>query len=401
MKRKSGVLFATAAMVGVAGLVAGYLHFGNPRTLPGGDVTLAKVSPQAPAPVATQAPAGAPPQDTSQRASGQAASTVPSFDVVRVEPDGSAVMAGRAAPDTNVRIVEAGRVIATARTNAQGEFAITLDAPLAVGEHQIHLETGEGEAVLASAESAIVSVPMPGRESELLVLLEQPDAPSRVIAAPKVEAPQVAAATPAAGPADAVAPPATAPAADPNAPAIGAVEIEGDQIYVAGTAAKGSKVRLYLNDAFVAEAPIGSKREFLASARQAVPVGTHVVRADVVDKAGSVVARAEVPFERPDREHVAAVAASPALPGMSAAEKADATLAASGEPAGGLQEVDGRVIIRKGDTLWRISRENYGSGSRYTVIYLANGDQIRNPDLIYPGQVFRMPADEAAQATGG
>ena len=40
-------------------------------------------------------------------------------------------------------------------------------------------------------------------------------------------------------------------------------------------------------------------------------------------------------------------------------------------------------------------------GSRYTVIYLANGDQIRNPDLIYPGQVFRMPADEAAQATGG
>ena len=151
----------------------------------------------------------------------------------------------------------------------------------------------------------------------------------------------------------------------------------------------------------MAEAPIGSKREFLASARQAVPVGTHVVRADVVDKAGSVVARAEVPFERPDREHVAAVAASPALPGMSAAEKADTTLASNGEPAGGLQEVDGRVIIRKGDTLWRISRENYGVGSRYTVIYLANGDQIRNPDLIYPGQVFRMPAHEAAQATGG
>ncbi len=400
MKRKSGVLFATAAMVGVAGLVAGYMHFGNARTLPTGQVTLAKVSPEAPAPLAGQAPAATPPaQNVPAQAAAPASSNVPSFDVVRVEPDGSAVLAGRAAPNTDVRIVEAGRVIATARTNAQGEFAVTLDVPLAVGEHQIHLETGEGEAVLASVESAIVSIPMPGRDSELLVLLEQPDAPSRVISAPSAQTPQVASVAPDAGQAGAMEP--TAPVADPNAPAIGAVEIEGDQIYVAGTAAKGAKVRLYLNDAFVAEAPIGSKREFLASARQAVPVGTHVVRADVVDKAGSVVARAEVPFERPDREHVAAVAASPALPGMSAAEKADATLASNGEPAGGLQEVDGRVIIRKGDTLWRISRENYGVGSRYTVIYLANGDQIRNPDLIYPGQVFRMPADEAAQATGG
>ncbi|MBP0616536.1 LysM peptidoglycan-binding domain-containing protein [Jiella sp. KSK16Y-1] len=53
-----------------------------------------------------------------------------------------------------------------------------------------------------------------------------------------------------------------------------------------------------------------------------------------------------------------------------------------------------RVIIRKGDTLWRISRDTYGLGNRYTVIYLANGDQIRNPDLIYPGQVFRMPGDD-------
>jgi len=362
MKRKSGVLFATAAMVGVAGLVAGYMHFGNARTLPTGQVTLAKVSPEAPAPLAGQAPAATPPaQSVPTQAAAPASSNVPSFDVVRVEPDGSAVLAGRAAPNTDVRIVEAGRVIATARTNAQGEFAVTLDVPLAVGEHQIHLETGEGEAVLASVESAIVSIPMPGRDSELLVLLEQPDAPSRVISAPSAQTPQIASVAPDAGQAGAMA--ATAPAADPNAPAIGAVEIEGDQIYVAGTAAKGAKVRLYLNDAFVAEAPIGSKREFLASARQAVPVGTHVVRADVVDKAGSVVARAEVPFERPDREHVAAVAASPALPGMSAAEKADATLASNGEPAGGLQEVDGRVIIRKGDTLWRISRENYGVGT--------------------------------------
>ena len=62
-----------------------------------------------------------------------------------------------------------------------------------------------------------------------------------------------------------------------------------------------------------------------------------------------------------------------------------------------LSDVDGRVIIRRGDTLWAISRETYGRGIRFTVIYLANGGQIRDPDLIYPGQVFRLPkADKDA-----
>jgi nucleoid-associated protein YgaU len=53
--------------------------------------------------------------------------------------------------------------------------------------------------------------------------------------------------------------------------------------------------------------------------------------------------------------------------------------------------VQGAVIIRRGDSLWRISRRVYGHGVRYSTIYLANQEQIRNPDRIWPGQVFRMP----------
>lgn len=49
------------------------------------------------------------------------------------------------------------------------------------------------------------------------------------------------------------------------------------------------------------------------------------------------------------------------------------------------------VIIRKGDSLWRVSRRRYGEGVRYTTIFEANRDQIRDPDLIYPGQVFAIP----------
>jgi nucleoid-associated protein YgaU len=56
-----------------------------------------------------------------------------------------------------------------------------------------------------------------------------------------------------------------------------------------------------------------------------------------------------------------------------------------------LQEADGAVIIRRHDTLWQISRRVYGRGIRYSTIYLANQDEIQDPDLIYPGQVFRVP----------
>jgi nucleoid-associated protein YgaU len=49
------------------------------------------------------------------------------------------------------------------------------------------------------------------------------------------------------------------------------------------------------------------------------------------------------------------------------------------------------TIVSPGDSLWRISRATYGAGMRYAVVYKANRDQIRNPDRIYPGQVFLLP----------
>ena len=58
-----------------------------------------------------------------------------------------------------------------------------------------------------------------------------------------------------------------------------------------------------------------------------------------------------------------------------------------------LQSVKSAVIIRRGDTLWRISRRVYGRGVRYSTIYLANTDQIENPHWIWPGQVFDVPRE--------
>jgi nucleoid-associated protein YgaU len=66
-------------------------------------------------------------------------------------------------------------------------------------------------------------------------------------------------------------------------------------------------------------------------------------------------------------------------------------------PEGSVAE--GRVVVQPGNNLWRLARAAYGRGVRYTVIYEANRDQIRNPRLIFPGQVFAVPGIAAPPAT--
>ena len=53
--------------------------------------------------------------------------------------------------------------------------------------------------------------------------------------------------------------------------------------------------------------------------------------------------------------------------------------------------------VQKGDSLWKIAKENLGSGFKWSEIYEANRDAIRDPDLIYVGQTLRLP--DAAEET--
>jgi nucleoid-associated protein YgaU len=230
--------------------------------------------------------------------------------------------------------------------------------------------------------------------------------------------------------------PATAPSgqsgnAQPEV-SVEAVEIEGNKIFVAGVADPGSTVRVYANDMVLGEAKTSPVGRFLVESIHELAVGDYIIRADMLGPDGvKVAARAAVPFTRAPGESVAAVASGEA--GSNKAQNGDATqsgaatsgdaakAAASGQPSAGgggsgaqgsavlnpldsdlskqpptivapkLQETTGAVIIRRGDTLWQISRRLYGHGVRYSTIYLANQDQIEDPDLIWPGQIFAVP----------
>jgi nucleoid-associated protein YgaU len=90
----------------------------------------------------------------------------------------------------------------------------------------------------------------------------------------------------------------------------------------------------------------------------------------------------------------AATVAAPAAPAQETAAAVPAPESAS--PA---VPREGRIVIQPGNNLWRISRVLYGTGSKFTTLYEANKDQIRNPNLIYPGQVFKTPDVAATSET--
>jgi nucleoid-associated protein YgaU len=548
--------------------------------------------PAAPAPAEPAAAGTAP---AAPEAVGENGVIPPTFDLVRVEPDGSIVVAGKAGANCRIEIIAGSRVLGTATSGPEGDFAIVLDDPLKPGAYQLVLRsTNPANIVAMSLETAVVSVP-DTPEGQVLALVEKPGAPAELITVPKPEQPASevpeagtgtgdAAAAPDAGPAaseagasgepkqpapetagapEGAGQPATegapgdqdvaaaSPAPDePQAPApqapssqalaVEAVEIEGRMIFVAGVAEPGQRLRVYANDIFLGETIATQGGRFLVETERDLPVGDYIIRVDALDEDGvKVLARAAVPFEREPGENIAAVAppaqaaapqapaaegaapatagaapaqppaaqpgsdqmaaapadpsapqpegsgsaatpapaAAPAAPapaqggastdappqpaapgstdmaaapapapagepgasdaaagGAAAPATSDAGTAAPAAPAaagtpdattGGqeqdmaaapasepgdvvtgpkLQSVDGAVIIRRGDTLWRISRRVYGRGTRYSTIYLANQDQIRNPDLIWPGQVFKVPETsrqgEQADMTG-
>ena len=62
------------------------------------------------------------------------------------------------------------------------------------------------------------------------------------------------------------------------------------------------------------------------------------------------------------------------------------------QPANPAVEQGKTYTVQKGDTLWKIAKQFYGNGSQYSKIVSANSDKIKNPNLIYPGQVFSIPA---------
>lgn len=481
---------------------------------------------------APAAPASAP--ATAPADNQQSAADLPVFDVLRVEPDGSAVIAGKAKAGSLLEILNNGQVISKADIGQSGDFAAVLDNPLPPGDHQLVLRSTDKDGkVVQSDEIATVSVPK-DKSGTLLAMVTKPGEASRLLTLPEQQNPAATAeqtAQNAATSSDGTAPAETAalpglaagsseiatqpPAISSTAPAdaasaekaaiqVTAVEFEGDKIFVAGSAPAGSTIRALVDDRQIGTTTTQASGSFVVEGTIDLSVGNHTVSTEMLGNDDKVLVRVNVPFARPEGEQVAvtvqpgAAAATstaavesplsdvsvfknlreevlkafgllqalyadgktPQLEQMAAARSATSfalkslsefRAAASAEAgfatfvgttANRASEIsavldklpndvkavgnalaglatriaeltsapipvtnegpktfeqaplahnENAVIIRRGDTLWQISRRVYGQGVRYTTIYLANQDQIKNPDLIEPGQIFGLP----------
>ncbi|MFC4174596.1 LysM peptidoglycan-binding domain-containing protein [Microvirga sp. GCM10011540] len=381
------------------------------------------------------------------------APVAPSFDVVRIEPDGESVIAGRAAPGATIELLRGDLVHARAAADASGLFAI-VPPPLPPGSHQIALQSIAPDGTRQRSRES-VTVVLDTAKTRPLVALTAPDKPTVLLSNP--EPPEAKTAQPAPAPAEqptaqpaapetktaetpaqpapqqqanaapGAAPPAPTEPAAPAAPRpeikIVTVEAEEGKLFVSGQSAPGATVRLYLNESFVAPGGAGGDGKVSFAIGSGVKPGDYRVRLDDVDPvSGQVKSRAQVAFNVPAQVAAAAqpqtqaqaaapfsmtapapaagtAAPAPSSPSVAGSSTAGGTRTASADasilPEGTVVIPNiNTAIVSKGDNLWRISQRTYGKGMRYTVIYGANQEQIRNPDLIYPGQVFVLPGDE-------
>jgi nucleoid-associated protein YgaU len=132
-----------------------------------------------------------------------------------------------------------------------------------------------------------------------------------------------------------------------------------------------SEVRVYLNNNAVISLPVDQEGRWRGDLPN-VDEGVYTLRVDELSRAGDVTSRVETPFKRESPEVLAA-----ATEGLSGPLSA--------------------VTVQKGDTLWAISRERYGDPLLYVKVFEANSGNIRDPDLIYPGQVFDLPEEPASE----
>ena len=413
--------------------------------------------------------------------------SAPKFDVVRIEDDGSALIAGQAQGRGHVVLSVDGVELPEARADltGNGQFVIFAFLPATADQQslKLHLYAQDGSGPVVSVQTIFVA-PAPVEEAVAASesVAPESEAPAETETTDETNdatetdievetAPTQTASTEA--PEDAA--PATVILADedgvrvlqdgtPSAadPAVTIDTISyssnGDVI-LGGRGQAGNFVRIYLDNQSIATSKISANGYWSLELSDIEP-GIYTLRVDELNATGDVVSRAETPFKREAAEELAELMApetepeepSVEVPSQNVAEaqsaQADApssdapktaaeTVADTGSdtaPDTSVTQVevtvqaevaelnpqdeqssDGETVateaqpadtasvlrtpsqtfrvrtVQPGSTLWAIAKESYGAGIEYFKVFEANKERIRDPDLIYPGQVFEIP----------
>ena len=309
----------------------------------------------------------------------------PTIDVVRIDADGAAVVAGSAGGPGRVTLRVDGAAVAVGDAAADGSFAAFFDLKETGAPRILTAEVAGADGAVVEAPDGIVVAPRAVPAVATAPAGDRAASAGRAGGEPPATG-GVADATAASLRADP--PPAEGPARPPRlfragsdgiarvAPeggtadvlALDAIAYDDDGVVeLTGTAPAGGRLRVALDGRAVREIAVGDDGVWSAPL-PGVDVGIYRLTIDAVGPDGAVTSRVETPFERIARDRAAA-------------------------PAGGGAQA---ITVQPGYTLWAIAEAHLGDGVRYVQIHEANRDAIRDADLIYPGQVFTLPDGSSA-----
>ncbi|GFE63929.1 peptidoglycan-binding protein LysM [Litoreibacter roseus] len=319
----------------------------------------------------------------------------PTLDLVRVDQAGAAVIAGTAEKNRPVVIFLDGETFAEVQSDATGKFVALFDIPASEAARTVSIATvdADGAQILSDATVLLAPVmaqitpPMP-TEPEQVDIAEAEGAPELPDVSQLADAVQEDARADEAEPVSPSAPePLSAPAVvvadsdgvDVIRPApqpkvvedgvvsdvanvvIDTISYDNEgEVALSGRGGDADFVRVYLNDRPVKTAEIQADGTWDAPLVD-VDAGVYRLRVDEIGLDGKVTSRVETPFQREEIE-IAQGAVS-------------------------------AVTVQTGFTLWGIAQEQFGDGVQYVRVYEANRELIRDPNLIYPGQIFTLPTE--------
>ncbi len=270
------------------------------------------------------------------------------FDVVRITQDGNAVIAGWAAPNSKVVIIDNGQFLAQLNSDTHGKWVFVPEKPFPPGSRQLGLKMLiDGQKTITSDDVLVLVVPEPKKDvserktnkpsQPIAIKFSKKDGASSVLQKPTSNV-------------------------DTGPFGLDTVDYEETgQLIISGHATPETSVIVYLNNLAIGKSAVDENGIWTIRPAKLVKPGLYTLRADQITPSGEVLSRVSMPFSRADP-----IERTPSEP---------------------------FVIVQPGNSLWRIARKNFGNGFRFTTIYEANKEQIQDPNLIFPGQVFVMPSN--------
>lgn len=275
------------------------------------------------------------------------ARVAPEFDIVRISRNGTGVVAGRADAGKKVELLVNGEPKASAIADTNGEWVIILSSALPAGAVELSLRIiGADGRPIDSKNIVVIEVPENGEDGVLAVLSPRVgDGPSRTLQVPGANTSTVMSLY------------------------IASIDILPDGSAIAtGLASRGDSLRIYVNNAYINEVVADDDGNWRLVLGVLSGEDEHELRVDQIARGeGEVSLRIVQPFNKENPIDT------------SQSQRA--------------------VVVTRGNNLWAIARSIYGGGELYSLIFEQNAGQIRNPDLIYPGQVFNLPMEQGETLT--